>query len=105
MTEGRKIASSETAEVHVFRVVSILDYFVIYIECVIARFNCISFNGYDALDKVSIVVWWNKNENIPTCRFMEIENFDVCAGDFDTIAKLAHQNLVSNEEYILHGSR
>ena len=82
---------------------AILSHFAVDIKCVAACFNCIPFNGYDALDKISFsIVWRDKNENVTTGGLMEIKNFDVRAGDFNAVDKFADQNPVSNKERIFH---
>ena len=46
----------------------------------------------------------NKHEYISAGRFMEIEKFDVCPGDFDSVDELADEDAISDEERVLHGA-
>ena len=59
-----------------FRIVLVVNSGTIYIEYIPACLDRISLNRYNALDEISLpIVWWNKNKNVATGGFMEIENF------------------------------
>ena len=89
-----------------FCVVAIVNRFTVHIKRLAAGFNGITFNGNNSLDEKSFpVMGGNENTNVTAVRFMDVKNFYICSRNFYTIDKLAHQNLVADEERVLHRPR